>query len=136
VNLIFFVDETNALDPAALARLRKLGGDKFVGEMIDLFLSYGGKQVAEARAAWQAGNLAGVAAAAHALKSSAGNVGAEQVRKLAAQTEQSATHALTEAAAADVTALEQAFAEVRPRLEAAKAGLKTGTLQDSGGGVG
>ena len=116
------MDETNALDPAALERLRKLGGDKFAGDMIDLFLSYGGKQVAEARTAWQAGNLAGVANAAHALKSSAGNVGAEQVRKLAAQTEQAAKGASNEAAAA-VTALEQAFAETKPLLEAAKAGL-------------
>ncbi len=117
------MDETNALDPAALERLRKLGGDKFAGEMVDLFLSYGGKKVVEARAAWQAGNVAGVADAVHALKSSAGNVGAEQVRNLAAQAEQSANGALSDAVAADVAALEQAFAHVRPLLEAAKAGL-------------
>jgi len=123
VNPTYFVDETNVLDPAALERLRKLGGDKFAGDMIDLFLSYGGKQVAEARAAWQAGDLAGVAGAAHALKSSAGNVGAEQVRKLAAQAEQAAKGALNEAVAAAVTALEQAFAETEPLLKAAKAGL-------------
>ena len=118
------MDEINALDPAAIERLRKLGGDKFAGEMVDLFLSYGGKKVTEALAAWQAGNLAGVAEAAHALKSSAGNVGAELVRKLAAQAEQSAKNTLNDAVAADVTALEQAFTEVRPLLEAAKARIQ------------
>jgi len=123
VNPAFFVDETKTLDPAALERLRKLGGNKFAGDMIDLFLSYGGKQVAEARAAWQAGHLAGVAGAAHALKSSAGNVGAGQVQKLAAQAEQAAKDASSEAAGAAVAALEQAFAETKPLLEAAKAGL-------------
>ena len=130
------MDEPNTLDPAALERLRKLGGDKFAGQMIDLFLSYGGKKVAEARAAREAGNLAGVAEAAHALKSSAGNVGAEQVRKLAAQAEQSAKNAQSDVVAADVAALERAFAEVRPLLEAAKAGPQTRTLHDSPGGVG
>ena len=130
------MDETNTLDPAAIERLRKLGGDKFAADMIELFLNYGGKKVAETRASWQAGNLAGVAGAAHALKSSAGNVGAEQVRKLAAQAEESAKNGLGEAAAADVTALECAFATVRPRLEAERARLQTGALQDSASDVG
>ena len=75
------MEETSALDPSALERLRQLGGDKFARDMIALFLSYGGQKVAEAVAARQGGNLAGVASAAHALKSSAGNVGAVQVQQ-------------------------------------------------------
>lgn len=130
------MDEPSALDPTAIERLRKLGGDKFAADMIDLFLNYGGKKVAEARAARQAGNLAGVAGAAHALKSSAGNAGAVRVQKLAAQAEQSAKGGLGDAAAADVAALETAFAEIRPRLEAERARLQTRTLQDSAGDVG
>ena len=129
------MDEASALDPAALERLRKLGGDKFAGDMIDLFLSYGGKKVAEAAAARQAGNLAGVASAAHALKSSAGNVGAVRVQQLAAQAEQSAKDLLADAVTAEVAALERAFAELRPRLEAEQATLQTKTLQDSAGGL-
>jgi len=130
------VDAANALDPAALERLRKLGGDKFAGDMVALFLSYGGQKVAEAEAARQAGNLAGVASAAHALKSSAGNVGAVQVQQLAAQAEQSAKAALGDAVAADVAALARAFADLRPRLEAEQARLQTKALQDSAGGLG
>lgn len=130
------MDETNALDSAALERLRQLGGEKFAGDMIDLFLDYGGKKVAETGAARQAGNLAGVASAAHALKSSAGNVGAVRVQQRAAQAEQSAKAGLADAVAADVAALERAFAEIRPKLEAVRAGLQTKALQDSAGGLG
>jgi HPt (histidine-containing phosphotransfer) domain-containing protein len=130
------VDAANALDSAALERLRKLGGDKFAGDMIGLFLSYGGQKVAETEAARQAGNLAGVASAAHALKSSAGNVGAVQVQQLAAQAELSAKAALGDAATADVAALARAFADLRPRLEAEQTRLQTKALQDSADGLG
>jgi HPt (histidine-containing phosphotransfer) domain-containing protein len=122
------------LDPAAIERLRKLGGAKFAADMIDLFLSYGAKKVAETQAARQAGNLAGVAAAAHALKSSAGNVGAVRIQQLAEQIEQLAKRASGDAVAAEVAALERAFAEIRPRLEAEQAKLKP--LQDSSRDVG
>lgn len=128
------MDASIILDPAAIERLRKLGGDKFAADMIDLFLSYGGKKVAETQAARQAGHLAEVAAAAHALKSSAGNVGAARIQQLAEQAEQSAQRALGDAVAKDVEALERAFAETRPRLEAERAKLKP--LQDSSPGVG
>ena len=118
------MNETSALDPAAVERLRKLGGDKFAGDMIDLFLSFVGGKTEEARQAQLAGNLTGVAEAAHAAKSSAGNVGAMQVQALAARAEQSAKNALGEATAESVAALQRAFTEVKPLLEAEKAKLK------------
>ena len=118
------MNESNALDLAAIERLRKLGGDKFAGEMIDLFLTFVGGKIVEARQAQLAGNLAAVAAAAHAAKSSAGNVGAVQVQAIAAQAERSAKDAAGDAAAESVAALEHSFAEVKPLLEAEKAKLK------------
>lgn len=118
------MNESNAFDPAAIERLRKLGGDKFAGDMIDLFLSYVGAKVAEARQAQVADNLAGVATATHAIKSSAGNVGALQVQTLATQAEHSAKNAMRDAAAEAVAALERAFAEIKPLLEAEKSKLK------------
>ena len=117
------MDAPNIFDPAAIERLRKLGGDKFAGDMIDLFLSYVGGQIAAASRERLAGNFSGVAGAAHATKSSAGNVGAVRVQALAAQAEQSAKAASSDVVAADVAALERAFAEVRPLLEAARAKL-------------
>ena len=118
------MNESNAFDPAAIERLRKLGGDKFAGDMIDLFLSYVGGKIAEARQAQVMGNLAQVATATHAIKSSAGNVGALQVQALATQAEHSAKNAMKDAAAGEVAALERAFVEIRPLLETEKSKLK------------
>jgi HPt (histidine-containing phosphotransfer) domain-containing protein len=110
-------------DPAAIERLLKLGGPKFTMEMIDLFGSYGGKKMAEARLAQQAGKLTALADAAHPLKSSAGNLGAVRVQELAAQLELSARAQKAEAAAAQLDELERAFAEARLALEIEKARL-------------
>src|SRR3974390_3182478 len=58
------------IDPAALERLRRLGGEEFVGKMAELFLSYGAQKISEARQASNAADLAAVAKAAHAIKRS------------------------------------------------------------------
>lgn len=118
------MNEANTFDSAAIERLRKLGGDKFTTDMIDLFFSYGGQKVAEARQAQLAGDLAGVAAAAHPLKSSAGNVGALRVQALAAGLEQSAKTGDVAAVTGQIGEFEQAYAEAKTRLEAEKARLK------------
>ncbi len=117
------MNEPNTFDPAAIERLFKLGGQKFTLEMIDLFGSYGGKKVAEARTAQQSGNLKALAEAAHPLKSSAGNVGAVRVQALAAQVEASAREQKAELAGAQLDELERAFAEARIFLEVEKARL-------------
>lgn len=111
------------LDPAAFARLCRLGGSKFAGEMIELFLDYAGKKLAEARQAQAAGDLAGLAQAAHPLKSSAGNVGASQVQALASSLEQHAKRGRSEEAATELAELEQAFAVASRELETLKEGL-------------
>ena len=108
------------LDSAALARLCRLGGNKFACEMIDLFLDYAGKKVAEARAAQSLGNLAGVEKAAHPLKSSAGNVGASQVQELATRVEKAAALGQAGDVSECLTELEAAYASVSLELIAAK----------------
>ena len=118
------MNEPSALNPAAIERLCKLGGDKFAVEMIDLFVSYGGQKVAETRLAQQAGNLAGVAEAAHPIKSSAGNVGALRVQESAARVELLAREAKAEAVTSQVGELERVFSEVTTLLEAEKAKLQ------------
>lgn len=111
------MNETSAFNPAAIERLCKLGGQKFALEMIGLFGSYGGQKITEARQAQQGGNLAGLAAAAHPLKSSAGNVGAIRVQELAARVEQSAGAQEAGLASTALDELEAAFAEAMAFLE-------------------
>lgn len=105
------------LDAVALQRLRQLGDDAFVCKMIEVFLDYAGKKIAEARAAQAAGNLGGVEQAVHPLKSSAGNVGADRVRALAVQIEELAEQARGETLDVLLSELEQAFAAIKPDLE-------------------
>ena len=108
------------INPAAIERLFKLGGQKFTLDMIDLFGSYGAKKLAEARSAWQAGSLKALAEAAHPLKSSAGNVGAVRVQELAAQVEASALASDATLAGVQLAVLEHAFAEAELFLESEK----------------
>ncbi len=114
---------TPTLDPTALARLCRLGGNKFAREMIDLFLDYGGKKVAEARQAQMAGDLTAVEKAVHPLKSSAGNLGANPVQELANRLEKAARAGQSEVVAAGLRELEQVFAAVSLELAAAKLSL-------------
>ena len=114
------MNEPTAINPAAIERLLKLGGQKFAVEMIELFGSYGGTKLAEARAACAAGQFLTMAEATHPLKSSAGNVGAVRVQALAAQTEHAAREKQPEAAGAGLARLEQAFAEAVSALQAVK----------------
>lgn len=111
------MNEPDTFSPAALERLLKLGGQKFARDMIELFGSYGGKKLAEAREARQTGNLAALGAAAHALKSTAGNVGAIRVQALAAQVELLAGEQKGDLAGAQMDDLERAFAEAKAILE-------------------
>lgn len=111
------------LDPEALQRLQRLGGDAFVCKMIDLFLDYAGKRIAEARAARDAGNFVAVEKAVHPLKSSAGNVGAARIQALAARIEALAEQGPSDALTVALGELEQAFAAVQPEIEEKRRGF-------------
>jgi len=76
------------IDMQALNRLRKLGGDELLAKMVSLFTSHAESAIREAEAAASAGNLEIVRNAAHSLKSSAGNLGAQQVQDIADRIEQ------------------------------------------------
>src|SRR3954471_14650433 len=54
---------------AQLAKLKGLGGDEFVQEMVELFLGDTPQQLGEARAALRAGEVGGVQRPVHSLKS-------------------------------------------------------------------
>ena len=105
------------LDPAALARLRHLGGDKFVREMVALFLDYAPKRITEALAAQRAGDLLGIAKAVHPLRSGGGHVGAYDLRDLAARIEGLAEEETAAQIPPLLSELETAFVQARVQLE-------------------
>lgn len=94
---------------AQLQRLRKLGGEAFVQKMLVLFLQTAPPRVEAVRRAVEAGDWPGVEHAAHSLKSSAGNIGAERVRELADQMEQRADAGKTDGLAALAAELSEAL---------------------------
>ncbi len=75
---------------ARLAMLRRVGGDKLIRELIDLLLDGAPRKLEAARAALAAGNRDGVSRAAHALTSSAGNLGLAELQAAALAVERAA----------------------------------------------
>jgi len=115
------------VDPAAVERLKRLGGNEFVVKMIDLFSSYAAEKLTAAQQALSADNLTGLADAVHPIKSSAGNVGAVQVQELAKQIEHQARQSDRAGLADRVTELERAFLGSKSELERIKTALAGGS---------
>jgi HPt (histidine-containing phosphotransfer) domain-containing protein len=113
------------LSEEAILRLRRLGGPAFLGKMIDLFIAFGADKIKEATDAFQRQDFDAVGKAAHALKSSAANVGALQVQQLASAIEERAGSG-TELGGS-VAELAAAFQVVRPLLEAKRRGAASGS---------
>lgn len=111
------MSDQTPLDDAAVARLRRLGGEKLVREMIALFLDYAPKRIAAARAAEQSGDLHALAQAVHPLKSSAGNVGARAMMELATQIEKLAQDKQPGPIPPMLRQLEDSFTSAKPHLE-------------------
>lgn len=97
------------IDPQAQARLQEWGGPKLVQEMIKLFLANAPQRMDQVRkGVVEGGEMKEAERGAHSLKSSAANVGAVTVSKLAAEMENLATEG-------NVAGLKDAL----PKLEAA-----------------
>lgn len=109
--------EPDRFDPAAIDRLRRLGGGELVRRMGRLFVSLGEERVTAARAGVTYGDLDTIERAAHSLKSSAGNVGAVELQRFAEAAERAAAEGRRQDAAAAVEAMERSFAEARDRIE-------------------
>jgi HPt (histidine-containing phosphotransfer) domain-containing protein len=75
------VAQQRLLDDAALNRLRSFGGQKLLNGMIELFVKNAPTRAADAREALDCGDAAALRAALHALKSSAGQLGAASVHQ-------------------------------------------------------
>jgi HPt (histidine-containing phosphotransfer) domain-containing protein len=109
--------DVDAIDRAHLDRLGARFGAAFVIQMIDLFLGDGMARVDTARGALDAGDVAAVTSAAHALKSSAGNVGASALMACAAEIERAGRGGSAPAVVAPMVAdLAQRFDRTRTAL--------------------
>jgi len=96
------------------------GKQDFVDKLAALVLTSQGEQPASLRAHAQGGDYAQVAAIAHAIKGSAGNLMADTVQDLAARTERAARGCAPEArmlAEGLAQALEAMLAQIRARME-------------------
>jgi HPt (histidine-containing phosphotransfer) domain-containing protein len=75
--------EESPLDMAAIARLEEWGGAALRQKMIELFLTHAPERMEGIRKGLEDGEDALVERSAHSLKSSAANLGAERLRRIA-----------------------------------------------------
>jgi PAS domain S-box-containing protein len=110
-----------SLDDGALTSLRDLGGDEFLGEVIDAFLADAPELVATLHRSLDSGNDEELRRAAHTLKSNGATLGAEGFAELCRTLEQRAKTGELDGASELVDEIEQAY---RP-LEEALASLRS-----------
>jgi HPt (histidine-containing phosphotransfer) domain-containing protein len=102
------------LDDSALRNLRDLGGDDFLGEVIDAFLADAPELLATLRRTLDESRAEELRRAAHTLKSNGATLGAEEFAELCRALEQRAKTGELDGAAELVDRIEQ---EYRPLEE-------------------
>lgn len=105
------------LDPAALERLLRIGGQEFLVEMIELFLEHAPQRLASARTALAENDVKTLYRSAHSLKSTAGNLGARALQNMAADVEGRAAEEDLAPIPALLDELERRYERVRTELE-------------------
>lgn len=110
------------VDPDAIARLHRFGGATLVRELMDLFSSGTRERLAAARHAVDAGDSEGARGAFHALKSSAGQLGAVRMQALCEDAEQTAGRGDVAGAAALLAELDAEWAIVREQMATIREG--------------
>jgi HPt (histidine-containing phosphotransfer) domain-containing protein len=101
----------------ALDTIREVGGDDLVVALLRTFLEYVDAQLKEATTAAAAGDVATVARVAHAIKSSANQVGAHSFADICLAAERAGGGADAAAAVAFVTGMTREFDLVRTWME-------------------
>jgi HPt (histidine-containing phosphotransfer) domain-containing protein len=117
------MEEISEIDDSALQRIRMLGGDQLLRRMIDAFLTDAEPRVRMALAGARDGNLEDVKRATHSLKSTAANLGALQLQRIARELE-----AASESDGADLIELaeelQSRFARATFELEAMRSAME------------
>ena len=116
------------VDRVHLERLATRFGAHFLIQLIDLFIAQGRERLAAAEQAVVSGDVNTIITAAHALKSSAGNLGAASLGQCAADLERRGNNgASVEALAPMVAALTDAFAAACTALQVTRAEVERRT---------
>ena len=111
-------DSAAPVDRGHLERLATRFGAHFVIQLIDIFIAQGRERLTAAEQGIADGDVTAVVAAAHALKSSAGNLGAKSLGELAAEIERRGTAgAAVTVLAPLVTTLNNSFSKACQALE-------------------
>jgi HPt (histidine-containing phosphotransfer) domain-containing protein len=103
--------------PPAIELLRRLGGDKLVRDVIDIFTRNAPPLLTAARAGAEAGDGDAVRRALHALKSSAGQLGAARMQQLCGEGEVLAGQGAGPELTRLVLGMDAEFAAARVHLE-------------------
>jgi HPt (histidine-containing phosphotransfer) domain-containing protein len=111
-------EDANVIDRQAHARLAEWGGPKLLAEMLRLFLENAPLRLEQVRKGLADGSLKDAERGVHSLKSSAANVGAVQVSRLAAQMESLAAGGDGAGVARQLPRLEAAYAAAQLQLAA------------------
>jgi PAS domain S-box-containing protein len=106
------------LDDGALKNLRDLGGDEFLGEVIDAFLADAPELVATLRRSLDEGSSEELRRAAHTLKSNGATLGATEFAELCRELEARAKTGELDGAAELADRVEQEYGALRDALEA------------------
>jgi HPt (histidine-containing phosphotransfer) domain-containing protein len=117
------------VDRAHLDRLATRFGAHFVIQLIDLFIAQGRERLQAAERGISESDLSAIVGAAHALKSSAGNLGAAALGQYASEIERRGMGGATvEALTPMVGKLSEAFAAACKTLEAARLDIERRTV--------
>lgn len=110
---------TLIIDPAAIENLRALSpddGDSFLKEILTIFIDDTPTRIAELHDSRATGNTLSFTRAAHSIKGSSSNVGANELRAIAEQLEHHAQNHGIVGVDAQVAELEAAFSRVKEAL--------------------
>ncbi|HOE11331.1 MAG TPA: Hpt domain-containing protein [bacterium] len=110
------MNNEKCIDPAALERIRGIGGDDLLTKMIALFIQNVEKRLQEALEGKAAGDSEMIGRAAHSIRSSSGNVGAMRLQRVAYEIERLAMEGNINRAWERFAELEKVFAAVKARL--------------------
>jgi len=110
-----------------LSRLEEAFEDDVAGiaELLEMAMETGRKHRAALQSAFEAGDANGVARAAHGIKGSAGNIGANVVYALATELDARARTGNLEGARERIAAIDAAYARVDVEVRAYRANVAT-----------
>ncbi|MDB4918008.1 MAG: hypothetical protein JWM95_5652 [Gemmatimonadetes bacterium] len=113
-------DELPSTDQTALDRLRRFGGGKLLGEMINLFITTAPERIDAARKGLAAEDIPATEMALHSLKSSSAQLGAMRMQRLSERGENLARGGTLAGVLELIRELDDEFPRVQSWLERAR----------------